>query len=177
MWGGASGPRLHTCAKTPPTLPPQEILFMKTGFIGRERLPLTLSLAGTWVPLTQSCLVFAFSLPVSSFYDSMKQDTGRSWRRVKAAGGSWVEGEGSKRAKRRERERGKERCTKDVQMETRLVWWSSSFLLKVLPPVSLHPSHTHTHTHTRPSTTCRPGGSCLHTWLGAFTLWLSLFHT
>ena len=32
------------------------------------------------------------------------------------------------------------------------------------------------HTHTPPAT-CRPGGSCLHTWLGAFTPRLRPFHT
>lgn len=43
------------------------------------------------------------------------------------------------------------------------------------------PSYTHSHTSTLFThchiTTCRPGGCCLHTWLGAFTLWLRPFHT
>lgn len=37
-------------------------------------------------------------------------------------------------------------------------------------------AHARTHIH-RPTTTCRAGGSCLHTWLGAFTLWLIPFRT
>ena len=42
--------------------------------------------------------------------------------------------------------------------------------------VSILLARVRTHTHTHP-TTCGPGGSCLHTWLGAFTPRLRPFHT
>ena len=92
----------------------------------------------------------------------------------------WQEGAGGVGVLGREegRQEGageEEKCTNGDSLGWVVLEFSARALAANVVILHTH-THTHTHTDTHP-TTCRPGGSCLHTWLGTFTPRLRPFHT